>query len=161
LGYVYLWKKQHEQAVTEGFRARTLDPNDPNIAVGLAEILTAAGSPGEALGWVQTAMRLNPRYPDWYLFPLGQAYRAMLQYEEGIAAFKSLLARNPDSLSAHLNLALTYILLSQEEEARAEVTEVLRINPNFSLEGMRQRNPVIDQEGFEWVLDVLRKAGLK
>jgi adenylate cyclase len=161
LGSVYLWKKQYAQALTEGLRARALDPNNPDIAVGLAEILTATGAPGEAIGLIETAMRRNPRYPDWYLFPLGQAYRAMLRYEEGIAAFKRILARNPDALAAHLNLAYTYILSGREEEARAEVAEVLRISPNFSLKGMRQRSPVIDQEGFEWVLDVLRKAGLK
>ena len=28
LGYVYLWKKQHEQAIAEAERAIALDPND-------------------------------------------------------------------------------------------------------------------------------------
>jgi len=49
----------------------------------------------------------------------------------------------------------------QEAETRAEVAEVLRISPNFSLEVLRRMAPVKDQEELERFLDLLRKAGLK
>ncbi|MBI3301315.1 MAG: hypothetical protein HYZ72_04460, partial [Deltaproteobacteria bacterium] len=49
----------------------------------------------------------------------------------------------------------------QEEAARAEAAEILRVNPQFSLEVWRQRNPLKDRAGQERLLDALRKAGLK
>jgi hypothetical protein len=46
-------------------------------------------------------------------------------------------------------------------EARAEAAEVLRINPNFSLEVERQTSGVKDPAAVEHWLTTLRKAGLK
>ena len=37
---------------------------------------------------VEQAMRLNPRYPPWYLFQLGWAYRMTGRYAEAIATLK-------------------------------------------------------------------------
>ena len=62
---------------------------------------------------------------------------------------------------AHQELALNYSALGRKEEARAEIGEVLRINPGFSLEGMRQTWPYKDQARFARELLALREAGLK
>ena len=46
LGYVYLWKKQHEQAIAEAERAIALDPNDADGYVtsgGYSDLCRAAG----------------------------------------------------------------------------------------------------------------------
>jgi len=48
-----------------------------------------------------------------------------------------------------------------EKEAQAEVAEVLRLSPNFSLEGVGQRTPIKDPVVLERFLAALRKAGLK
>ncbi len=62
---------------------------------------------------------------------------------------------------AHLGLAVSYSELGRGEEARAEIAEVLKIHPQFSLEGMRQRWPYKDPTDLERSLAALRKAGLK
>jgi len=46
-------------------------------------------------------------------------------------------------------------------EARAEAAEVLRLNPNYSLEVVRQRSPLKDPAMLERHIAALRKAGLK
>ena len=69
--------------------------------------------------------------------------------------------RNPDYLPAHSELLVAYSESGHEAEARAEAAEILRLSPNFSLEGMRQRLPFKDQAELERFLDGLRKAGLK
>ena len=110
---------------------------------------------------IEKAMRLNPHYPPFYLYFLGEAYRFTGRYEEAIAAFKSALTRNPVLLPAHVNLAVIYSELGREEEARAEAAEVLRLNPKYSLEVWRQINPYKDPAEVERVVAALRKAGLK
>jgi hypothetical protein len=61
------------------------------------------------------------------------------------------------SASENVGRALAY----QAAEARAEAVEVLRLNPNFSLEGHKQRMPIKDPAVLERHIAALRKAGLK
>ena len=67
LGIVYAQKQQYDQAIAEGERAIALDPNNADSYAWQAEVLNFAGRPEEALRSVEQAMRLNPRYPAWYL----------------------------------------------------------------------------------------------
>ena len=161
MGLVYLGQKQYGQAIAEAERAIALDPNDAEGYATLGQILNFVGRPEESIGVVERAMRLNPRYPAPYLFTLGQAYCWAGQYKEAIAAQKRAIIRNPNHLGAHGCLAGCLSALGREEEARAEVAEVLRLNPNFSLEVLRQTVPPKDPAVVEHMLDALRKAGLK
>jgi len=161
LGEVYLWKKQHEQAIAEFEKSISLNPNYADAIAELGEVLSFAGRPEEAIGLVKKAIRLNPTPPSWYLDNLGLAYYLRGQYEEAIAAFKRVLNRNPSFWITRAYLATSYIELDREEEAQAEAAEVLRINPMLSLEVLRQREPYKDQAVLERLFDALRKAGLK
>ncbi len=105
-------------------------------------------------------MRLNPHYPFYFVYHLGRSHQLMQQYEEAISAMKKALARNPDFSPAHFQLAVIYSELGRTDEARAEVAEILRINPRASVEGWRQRQPYKDQALLERNADALRKAGL-
>ena len=161
MGKIYLWKKQHEQAIAELERAIALDPNDADAYAHLANILNFAGRSEEAIGLVKKAMRLNPLYSVRYSWSLGHAYLMTRQYEKAIAAVQRALKQNPDFLPPHILLAIIYSELGREEEARDEAAEVLRINPNFSLEVWRQWRPYKDQAELERILNGLRRAGLK
>jgi len=161
LGLVYVWKKQHDQAVVEARQAIALDPNDADSYLQLGGILILAGQPEEAIKLIEKAMRLNPRYSAAYPLNLGWAYRVAGRYEEAIATLKQVLTRNPNLLGAHFNLAICYAELDRQEEARAEVAELLRLNPNASVETYRQNIPYKDPVVLERTLAALRKAGLK
>ncbi len=161
LGQVYVFKKQHEQAITETQRAIALDPNYADSYLELAETLTFAGRPEEALGVMEKALRLNPCAPAFYFSNLGLFSFSAGRYEEGIAALKNTISRNPNYWLAHLHLTATYSQLGRGEEAQAEAAEVLRINPTFSLEGWGRILPFKDQAVLERYLAALRKAGLK
>jgi hypothetical protein len=78
-----------------------------------------------------------------------------------MAISKGILTRNPDVLPAHVFLAAIYREVGREAEARAEVAEVLRINPAYSLEMYRQRLPYKDRAVLERQLIALHKAGLQ
>jgi adenylate cyclase len=60
-----------------------------------------------------------------------------------------------------VNLAFVYSELGREEEARAEAAEVLRLNPEYTLEVTKRRLPFKDPTVFERFLAGLHKAGLK
>jgi len=159
LAYAYLYKRQHDQAIAAAKRGIALGPNEAENTGELGLILNFAGQPEEAIGLIQKAMRLNPRYPYNYLAWLGMAYRLAGQYDEAIAVLQSVTTRNPNFLPAHLHLAISYSELGRDEEARAEVAEILRISPQYSLGGMKAvfKNPT----DFERWIAALRKAGLK
>jgi adenylate cyclase len=159
LGTVHLWQKQYELAIAEMERVIALAPNDVGGYVGLAEMLSRVGRSEEALGMVEQALRRNPS-EDAYL-SIGAAYFLAGRPEEAIAPLKQYLARYPNVLGAHLHLAAAYSELGREAEARAEGAEVLRLNPNFSLEVHKQRTPTKDPAILERQLAALRKAGLK
>ena len=81
-------KQQYDHAIAEGERAIALDPNNADSYANQAEVLNWAGRPEDALRAVEQAMRLSPRYPFWYLWELGLAYRWMGRYAEAIVALK-------------------------------------------------------------------------
>jgi adenylate cyclase len=161
LGYVYLWKKQHEEAIAEAQRALALDPNDAEGYETLGEILSFAGRPQEALGLVEQALRLNPRQPVSLLWLLGHVYLLTGRNEEALATLKSVITRNPNHFAAHADLAILYIDLGREEEARTEIAEVLRVNPKFSLKRMTQTSPFKDPAVLAHRVANVRRAGLK
>ncbi len=68
LAETLLWKKQHDDAIAEAEKAITFDPNNAERMVDLGNILTWAGRPEEAIGWIKKAIRLNPICPVGYLF---------------------------------------------------------------------------------------------
>ncbi|MBI3304679.1 MAG: tetratricopeptide repeat protein [Deltaproteobacteria bacterium] len=161
LAYVYLWQKQHAQAITEAEHALALDPNDVDGYETLGEILSFAGRPQDTLGLVEKALRLNPRQPVSLLWLLGRAYLLTGRYEEAITVLKKTLIRNPNYYVAHFDLAIIYSELGREEEARAEAAEMLRVSPGYSLERDRQNWPFKDPAATERFAAALRKAGLK
>jgi tetratricopeptide (TPR) repeat protein len=87
----------------------------------------------------------------------------MGRYNDAAAVLKPFVARYPNILQGHLLLAIDYSEMGRDELARAEVQEVLRIDPEFSLEVMKGRLALKDQDQKrrERHLADLRKAGLK
>jgi len=161
LGEVYLWKKQHGQAIAELEKTIALNPNYADGITWLGNILNWAGRPEEAIGLVKKAMRLNPMYPVWYSWNLGHAYFLTNRYEEAIETLNRVLDRNPGFLPAHAYLAASYGELGRYEEARAEAAELERLSPDLSSEAWRQRLPYKDQAVLERLFNGLRKAGVK
>jgi adenylate cyclase len=70
------------------------------------------------------------------------------------------LTRNPDSDISRVLLAASYGHLGRIDEARASWQELLRVNPNYSLEHRRKVLPYRNPSDFELVVEGLRKAGL-
>ncbi len=78
-----------------------------------------------------------------------------------LSVFKKAVERNPRSLATHLSLAAAYSWLGKMEEAQEAASQVLKLNPNFSLEDFAKAQPNKHEEDRIFGMDALRKAGLK
>ena len=160
LSTIYMFKKQYERAIAEAERAVALDPNGASAYSMLGTVLHMVGRQQEAIMPLEKAIRINPMAPSIYFRRLGTAYRDIGRYEEAIVQLKRAVNLSPDSLYPHIGLASTYSLAGCEEEARAEVSEVLRIQPKFSLDSFAKRVAFKNKADIDRLVGVLRKAGL-
>jgi TolB-like protein/Tfp pilus assembly protein PilF len=161
LGYISLYQQQYEQALAEVKRGVALAPTEAESYAALAEVLSCVGRTEDAQEAAAQALRLKDEFADDHLASVGTAYAVAGRYEEARVPLQRSLSRYPNILRIHLMLAAVYSELGQAAEARAEAAEVLRLNPQFSVEVHRQRMPIKDPAVLERHLAALRKAGLK
>jgi len=82
----------------------------------------------------QKAIRLNPFGPGQYFNLLSVAYRMLGRYKEAAEQARNAVERDSKNQFGYANLAAACILTGHEEEARAAASDLLKINPKFSLE---------------------------
>lgn len=161
LSWVYVWKKQHTEALSAAERAMALDPNHADSCSFVAQTLNLTGRPHEALRLAQHAIRLNPHAPAQYPYTLGWSYLLTGRYDAALVAFKKSVAMRPTWWPPHLFLVVLYSDLGRWQEARAEAAEILRIAPNFSLQLVEQRMPYKEPATLRHTLAALSKAGIQ
>ena len=164
MNMIYMLKGKYDEAIAEGEKAITMEPNNAISYAYLARALRYAGRPNETIANVRKAMRLHPYYPAYYLLDLGGAYDMGGQYSEALAAWNKLLERSLKGeffpLFAHEWLAITYGRLGQIEKARAHADEILKINPKYTVESFRKSTPYKDRAYLGGLVNLLIKAGL-
>ena len=104
---------------------------------------------------------MDPYPPGAQFRLLGSAYSAVGRHDEALKAYENALKLNPNDIFTHLNIAALYIELGRDEQARAEVREVLRLHPKFSLDYFAKTLTFKDQSFVNRRLELMRKAGLK
>jgi TolB-like protein/class 3 adenylate cyclase/Tfp pilus assembly protein PilF len=157
LAYQHAYNGHYQKAIARAEKAVLLNPSDARGLNQLAVMLMSAGRPEESIPPLRKAMRLNPQVSFMYLTNVGESYRRLGRHEEAIDTLNQALVGNPDYLYAHLFLAGTYVDIGEQELARREASEVLRISPRFSLQAMR-RTLASDRDA--GLTAALRKAGL-
>ena len=160
LGWNYLFKRQYDEAIKKGERAIELNPNGAEAHLHLAFFHIFPEKTELAIKLLKRAFRLNPIPPTHYYDFLAIAYRNIGEYDKAIELCKKGLSGNPDNLSVNLTLTITYSLLNRTEEAQKVAEEVLRIDPNFSLEYYAMTIPYKHKETGDKFVEALRKAGL-
>jgi len=162
LAFPYMFLKEFDKAISEAKKSISLAPNYATGYFALGTVLATVGRPKEAIPVLEKCLRLSPvPVHSRVLGALAVSYREAGQYEESIATYKKeLQIAGPDQLIAHLGMALTYLMMGREKEARSECAEVMRIDPEFSLERFIKSIPY-DQSKKDQIAASLRKAGLK
>jgi adenylate cyclase len=154
LAFVYIFNNQNEKALEQAEKAVELDPNSSEAHYGMGKVLTFTDRDEEAISEYKKAIRLNPFPPNSYFWSLGLSYAGIGHYEEAIEWCEKAIRQEPESLMARVMMTVVYSWSGRDDDARAEAAEVLRINPNFSLERFSKR-------AGSKLVDALRKAGLK
>ncbi|WP_377189475.1 adenylate/guanylate cyclase domain-containing protein [Ruegeria meonggei] len=149
-----------EQAEVEYNRAIALNPNSAGVLADSTEVLVYLGRVDEALGRIKSAIRLNPHHPDWYLWTLAWAQYFSGEYEEGLASIDQM-TRMPNL--ARRTQAALYVRLGRIEDAQAVIDELLKNEPDHTLDDLRHslKGKFRDSSVGERFVEDLRKAGLR
>jgi TolB-like protein/Tfp pilus assembly protein PilF len=157
LGFACLYKKQHQSSLAAYERALELNPNDADILAEMGDSLVYCGHPERAVELLRRAIRLNPYFPDWYLWYLGDAYFCLGDYEQTIETLRKMR----DHSEAHRLLAASHALLGDMPEARRQAELVLQAHPNFSIAHWQTVPPYKSPDDLAVFIEGLRLAGLR
>jgi len=158
LGYVLLFKHQHDAAMAEFERAFALNPN--LIDFRFATALIYAGDPARAIEVLEAIVRLDP-FPLSPMFgQMGLASYMRKRYGDAVHWCRECISRQPSQHWPHVTLACAYAQSGQLEEARAAAAQVLRINPGFTIESSKRTRVYKDPKDLKHYIDGMRKAGL-
>jgi adenylate cyclase len=154
------WGRDHDEAMRHARRSIELEPNYSHAYLLLGHALHYAGRSRESLEPFETAMRLDPCYPDLYLHFLAQSYYSLGRYHDAIEALQERVDRNPDTDISHALLAACQGRLGSVQEAASSWAKALAVNPSYSLEQKRRVLPYKDPADFEDFAEGLRAANL-
>ena len=159
LGWIFLIKKEHVNAIVSFKKVIEINPNFPAAYWAIGNAFNDLDQPLKGLENIKIAIRLDPVAQQFYSISLGISYMKLKQYENAIKIFSSILKRQPDNWMASLYLAITYDYSGQPQNAKTTIKNFLNLRPNFSIKNYKVMAPK-NQDQFEKAVKALRKAGL-
>jgi adenylate cyclase len=162
LGTTEVFMGQHDAAVARLRNAVELNPNFTWAHGDLGLALACSGKGDEAAAALNEAVRLSPRdqFCFLWLYLLGFAAFVAGRYQDALDHTDRSLRLNSSVPGAYRLRAACLSQLGRMEEARAAVSEFLRIVPTATIGSMRAQLPLKHAEDFERYADSLRRAGL-
>ncbi|UCG66008.1 MAG: tetratricopeptide repeat protein, partial [Deltaproteobacteria bacterium] len=161
LGFFLVYARQYEKAVTEAEKGVALCPSSAGSYGYLGSVLRYVGRSEEAIQAYKKALRLNPFPPTNWIYGLGIAYLFTGQCEQAIEQCLKAVHLEPESVLNHITLTAVYGACGREEDARSQAKELLKVQPEFSVEYFGKRLTYKNDADKELILNGLRKAGLK
>jgi adenylate cyclase len=104
-------------------------------------------------------MLINPHHPFNYSYHQGQALYILGRYDEAVEALEKAIASNPGAERVHVWLAAAYAQAGSIDDAQWESSQVLTMDPGFTVERIGKVFPFKDPADRERFIDGLRKAG--
>jgi TolB-like protein/DNA-binding winged helix-turn-helix (wHTH) protein/Tfp pilus assembly protein PilF len=160
LGYVYLMRKELEQAEMAARESIAVAPNYADGFGLLALINNNLGRPEKAIEQVHQGVQLNPYYTWDYPYNLGRAYYTLGRYEEAIAALEQAQERNENAAPIKLFLIASYVRSGRKGDAEWAAEELQMVNPEETVSHTDKAIPIADPGLKQAFLDDLRAAGL-
>jgi adenylate cyclase len=152
--------RQFDEAIQSARRAVELNSSDAESLQLVAEVLTFAGQPGEALTLINRAMLLNPHYPPIYAMVAGRAALMAGDLTQAASLLRQCATRAPSIWPCRAFLAVALERSGKHQEARLDVNEYLRIAPGTTAGKLQQRLSFRNDVDVLIILDALKSAGL-
>ena len=153
-----------DEALELANRALMVHPNSLFVRNKAAAVYAVCGESDKSIAQCEAACRMNPldskKAATSTYSVLSAALYLARRYEEAIRAGRRALAFTPTTNTARKFVAMSLAQLGRTDEARAEITELVKYQPDASLALFRQH-------GFrhKWMgelhMEGLRKAGLR
>ena len=112
-----------DEAIEESLKAQELDPLSPIINANVGQSFYFARRYDEAIKLYRRMLAVESSYR-WTHYLLGCAYRQMNWYSEAIAEFEEALKLMPGEPVVNSDLAYTYAVAGQTEQATSKVVEL-------------------------------------
>jgi len=160
LGFVYLMRKEYNNAEKAVAQAINIAPNYADGYGLLALIKNHLGKPRRALELITKGMRLNPYYTWQYLYTHGMSYYFLDDYDAAIRILEKAQERNENVVSIKLVLAASYVNADRQNDAEWMVYQLQLLSPTISITDIKKTIPTVKSELRYAFIEDLRKAGL-
>ncbi len=163
MGGVLLMRGRADEARVFAERVVAADPNwnIAHLALGMHQ--ARAGQLLDAVRSANRALRLNPRPPSFELTAIAFLNYRVGRTEEALEMWERARTENPDQITARIGLVGAYESRGRHAEARAEVREILRVNPDLTAELVLEfpaMGMMLDSKMQAQLREHLRNAGL-
>ena len=163
LGLLYIRLKEYDKAVEQAEKGAPLGPNNFETNRMAAQVLARAGKVEAALPLLDNAIRLNPLPRYTFLIAAGSIYHQAKHYEKALEIYKKAAQLEPKNTGGYVGVAATSSLMGKIEEARTAISDLQRVDPNYSLEQVR-RTLILrgdkDQAAVNRFIEGLKMAGI-
>jgi adenylate cyclase len=160
LSFVYLMRKEYENAEKVVTQALSIAPNYADGYGLLALINMNLGQPKRAIALNLKGMRLNPYFTSEYLYTHGVSHYMLGDYDEAIKALEQAQERNQNHTNYKLFLAASYVKAGRQDNAEWTAAELQMLDPTATLSTIEKTIPISSPESMRSLLADLRKAGL-
>jgi TolB-like protein/class 3 adenylate cyclase/Tfp pilus assembly protein PilF len=141
-------------------RAVQLDPNYADAHAFLTVLYIGDGRANDGLKSVETAMKINPRYPFWYLFMRGMAHYVVEEYKSAIEDLEAASERSPTALFVRWYLAAAYAQAGQQDDAEWQVEEMRSLGFKGTIDTIIETGHHQDPKYLSLIREGMRKAGI-
>ena len=160
LGFVYLMRKEYNNAEKAVTQAITIAPNYADGYGLLALIKNHLGQPQRAIELNTKGMRLNPYYTWQYLYVSGMAYYFLGNFDAAVTTLKKAEERNDNVIPVKLFLAASYVKAGRQNDAEWTVIKLQSLSPTITITDIEKTIPIMKSELKYDFLEDLRKAGI-
>ena len=162
MGRLHTAEGDLRSAISELETSISINPNYANGYFGLSVAHAFAGNPEKTLELADMAIRLSPNDPQMWNFLAykGIAYGILLKFEKAIEYFEEVCRFPTAQFLPFTMRAALYAVAGRQEDAEKSLDQARDLEPNLSLQHMREYLGTADQKSFEVFFEGFRKAGL-
>jgi serine/threonine-protein kinase len=134
LGRLHTGQAQYDLALQEFQKAVALNPRDPDVLVGMANVYEHMSRLPDAEATFRRAIALRPDYWDSYN-SLGGFYDRQERYADAVAQYKKVIELTPDNATAYSNLGAEYMSIgdaASNKLAEAALKKSIQISPSYA-----------------------------